>query len=162
MKALSIWQPWASLIATGAKRYETRSWSTKYRGPLLICAAVIGRKRVLKLEIEMLLGQGEFRAGLAPLQGLPLGLHPRTAPSVSLNSLPFGKAVAVVDIVDCLCTDDMTRTQVGYDLPFGDFTLGRFAWKLENVRAFKSPFPIKGTQRLFEVDDKLIEEALCR
>lgn len=39
MKALSIWEPWASLIACGTKRIETRSWSTEYRGPLLICAA---------------------------------------------------------------------------------------------------------------------------
>ena len=40
MKALTIWQPWASLIACGAKRYETRSWATKYRGPIAIHAAM--------------------------------------------------------------------------------------------------------------------------
>lgn len=34
MKALTIWQPWASLIARGVKQYETRSWPTKYRGPI--------------------------------------------------------------------------------------------------------------------------------
>ena len=39
MKALTLWQPWASLIAVGAKTIETRSWSTAYRGPLLIHAA---------------------------------------------------------------------------------------------------------------------------
>lgn len=38
MQALSIRQPWASLIASGRKTIEVRSWSTKYRGPLLICA----------------------------------------------------------------------------------------------------------------------------
>lgn len=38
MKALSIRQPWASLIAEGSKTIEVRSWPTKYRGPLLICA----------------------------------------------------------------------------------------------------------------------------
>ncbi len=42
MKALSIRQPWASLIARGEKTIEVRSWSTSYRGPLLICA---GAKR---------------------------------------------------------------------------------------------------------------------
>jgi hypothetical protein len=26
MKAITLWQPWASLIAIGAKKYETRSW----------------------------------------------------------------------------------------------------------------------------------------
>ena len=38
MKALTVWQPWASLIADGRKRYETRSWPTRHRGPLAIHA----------------------------------------------------------------------------------------------------------------------------
>ena len=40
MKALTLHQPWASLIAIGAKKIETRSWATSYRGPLAIHAAV--------------------------------------------------------------------------------------------------------------------------
>ncbi len=39
IKALTIWQPYASLIAAGLKQYETRSWSTRYRGLLAIHAA---------------------------------------------------------------------------------------------------------------------------
>ncbi len=39
MKALSIRQPWASLVAAGHKTVECRSWKTKYRGPLLICSS---------------------------------------------------------------------------------------------------------------------------
>lgn len=38
-KALTLWQPWASLVALGVKTIETRSWSTAYRGPLAIHAA---------------------------------------------------------------------------------------------------------------------------
>lgn len=38
MKALSIRQPWASMIARGEKTIEIRSWGTRYRGPLVICA----------------------------------------------------------------------------------------------------------------------------
>ncbi len=37
--ALSIKQPWASLIAQGSKTIETRVWSTLYRGPLVICSS---------------------------------------------------------------------------------------------------------------------------
>ena len=33
MKAVTVRQPWATLIALGMKRFETRSWQTKYRGP---------------------------------------------------------------------------------------------------------------------------------
>jgi len=40
MKALSIRQPFASLILAGKKTIETRNWATKYRGPLLICSGV--------------------------------------------------------------------------------------------------------------------------
>lgn len=36
---MSCHQPWASLIARGRKNIETRSWSTRYRGPLAIHAA---------------------------------------------------------------------------------------------------------------------------
>ena len=38
LKAISLWQPWASLIPLGLKHYETRSWKTNYRGKLLICS----------------------------------------------------------------------------------------------------------------------------
>lgn len=39
IKALSIWQPWASLVAAGVKRHETRHRATSYRGPVAIHAA---------------------------------------------------------------------------------------------------------------------------
>ena len=39
MKALSIKQPWANMIASGEKTIETRMWSTKHRGPLLIVSS---------------------------------------------------------------------------------------------------------------------------
>ena len=48
MKAITIWQPWASMLACGAKQYETRSWATKYRGPIAIHAAALKIPGVLK------------------------------------------------------------------------------------------------------------------
>ena len=39
MKALSVKQPWAELIALGAKPIEVRTWRTDYRGPLAIVAS---------------------------------------------------------------------------------------------------------------------------
>jgi hypothetical protein len=39
MKALSVRQPWASLIASGTKTIETRTWNTKFRGDILIVAS---------------------------------------------------------------------------------------------------------------------------
>lgn len=39
IKALSLKQPWANMIASGEKTIETRRWSTDYRGPLLIVSS---------------------------------------------------------------------------------------------------------------------------
>ena len=66
MKALTVWEPWASLMACGRKNIETRSWPTNYRGPLLICAA----KRKVKKELLAHLKEWEIQNGLAPLKGL--------------------------------------------------------------------------------------------
>ena len=40
MKALTLYQPYATAIALGLKKYETRSWATSYRGPLAIHTSV--------------------------------------------------------------------------------------------------------------------------
>lgn len=40
MKILSVRQPWASLIVTGLKDVENRTWPTKYRGPILVHASL--------------------------------------------------------------------------------------------------------------------------
>lgn len=44
IKVITVWQPWATLIALRVKRLETRSWATKYRGPLAIVS--VGPKRI--------------------------------------------------------------------------------------------------------------------
>jgi hypothetical protein len=57
IKALTIRQPWAELILRGRKPLELRSWSTKYRGPLAIHAAIkvdTGAARRLGLNPEQL------------------------------------------------------------------------------------------------------------
>ena len=48
MKALTIKEPWATLIIDGYKKYEFRSWKTKYRGKILIHAGMSLEKDMLK------------------------------------------------------------------------------------------------------------------
>jgi hypothetical protein len=43
--ALSVKQPWATLLATGVKTVEVRTWSTARRGPLLIHASKVPDER---------------------------------------------------------------------------------------------------------------------
>jgi hypothetical protein len=53
MKALSVKQPWAGLIALGEKTLEVRSWKTSYRGPLVICSSQVpDRKFIEALKLE--------------------------------------------------------------------------------------------------------------
>lgn len=43
LTALSLKQPYANWVASGKKTIETRTWSTKYRGDILICASQSGK-----------------------------------------------------------------------------------------------------------------------
>lgn len=53
MLCLSVKQPYAELIAIGRKRYELRSWTTRHRGPLVICA---GKRPAVRLNSDLPLG----------------------------------------------------------------------------------------------------------
>ena len=140
VKAVSLWEPWASLMALGAKRIETRSWSTSYRGPLLICAA----KRKNLTELAELLHQREFWQGLGVAEG--------TTPQQIIDEiLCFGKALCLVDLEYCHRTETLqAHDAIGTDQPFGNFSTGRFGWCTTGRRRLK-PFPVVGRQGLFDV-----------
>lgn len=69
MKALTIWQPWASLLVSGQKKYETRSWATAYRGPIAIHAAMRPVRRTIDALARR---QGRERVGCTGAAGQPL------------------------------------------------------------------------------------------
>ncbi|GAB6172011.1 hypothetical protein JCM15765_14890 [Paradesulfitobacterium aromaticivorans] len=145
MKAISLLQPWASLIATGAKKIETRSWATRYRGPLAIHAS-----KKWTSEQFTLLSFWQIQGGLAPLVGEALDFTAKSWPGVDEKRLPRGFIIATCDLVDCIPTDDLTQKQIGTDLPFGDFSLGRYGWILENIKPLEKPVPAKGALGLWE------------
>lgn len=149
MKAISLWEPWASLIRTGAKTIETRSWRTNYRGELLICAAKGG---LLRDEVCEFLSEWKFQCGLESLAG-PYAPDDMSRKTININDLNFGKAVAIVELVDCRPTVDLSSDEIGDNRPFGDFTPGRWAWFLKMVRNDFPPFHITGSQGFFEIGD---------
>lgn len=53
MKALSIKQPWASLIAHGIKDIENRTWRTHFRGKIYIHASGVPSGRITQLLTEL-------------------------------------------------------------------------------------------------------------
>lgn len=142
MKAISLWQPWASFMAMGLKRNETRHWATSHRGPLLIHAA---KKKPSKDELEyfwLLLNRHGYTEG-------------------SLYDLPLGAILCRVDMVDCqqIGHENSPReTELEYHL--GNYDHGRYMWMTDNLVKFKEPIPWKGKQGIFFVPDEVIKNAI--
>ena len=144
-KAISIWQPWASLIGLGVKTYETRSWQTNYRGKLIICSA---RKTTKQQQQDYALLSQKYQIDM------------------DWDDLLFGYAIAICDITDCIKISNgliCSILQVEYDC--GDWEIGRYAWKLENIKVLDNPTPVKGKQRLwnlFGVNPQLSQQELLK
>ncbi|MFB2983878.1 DnaB-like helicase N-terminal domain-containing protein [Microseira sp. BLCC-F43] len=122
IKAITLHQPWASLVGRH-KHYETRGWSTDYRGKIAIHAG----KATANCSTELLELIGNVR------------------------DLPMGVIVAIADLVDCIeMTPELIAEQSETELLCGDWKPGRFAWKLENVRRLEIPIPARGYQGLWD------------
>lgn len=148
VKAISLWEPWASAVMTGAKTVETRSWHTHYRGELLICAAKKKDKKSLEL-----LNDVQWQKSLLALHAMSSYHNPFHHPT-GVNHLNFGKAVAMVDVIDCIPSDYFKNlcAEMYYDnVHLGDFSDGRFVWVLDNIKRVKEPFEVKGSQGFFNV-----------
>lgn len=135
MKALSLWQPWATLIAIGAKQWETRSWNTQYRGDVLIHAS----KNESALDV---CSQSPFCAALVAA-GYPN----------ARRDLPRGKALCVAELVAVLTTEEVRGSISTMERDFGNYANGRYAWKFENIRRLIHPFDLRGQQGLWELDE---------
>lgn len=147
IRALSLSQPWATLVAIGAKRIETRSWSTSYRGPIAIHAA----KR-FPGDCRALCSEEPFYRALNPLD------RPRAAGYEDWYSLPLGAIVAVAVLEWVVGTPASPGRVGGHQLPppepeasFGDYAPGRFAWGLERVHRLAEPVPCRGALGLWAV-----------
>jgi hypothetical protein len=140
MKAISIWQPWASLIVSGYKKFETRNWKTSHRGKLIIHAA---KRKPKKEELE----------AIAQNTGLTFSLD---------KDFFLGKALAIVDLIDChLMTDELIEQQSKLELSCGNWQKGRYAWQLQLSAEFNEPIPAQGKQQLWDFPsfyDSLLEE----
>lgn len=158
MKALSLLQPWASLVAIGAKRIETRSWSTRYRGPLAIHASAGFPPTCRKLCAEEPFRTVLLGAGLPiwrPLGGA-IELDP---PLPDWNALPRGQVLAVVTVADCLPTSptfgsypflpEWLDELSDQERAFGNYEEGRWGWHLEDVHRLEPPVPAKGARGLW-------------
>jgi hypothetical protein len=132
IKALSLLQPWASLVVMGAKQIETRSWNTAYRGVLMIHAS-----------------KGRSGAAMAALP-----LFKRHIPD--FNGLPFGAIIGEVVLTDVVRIDalslpaELVNKLSLEERAFGDYHAGRYAWLLKDAVIYDEPIPAKGSLGLWD------------
>lgn len=134
MKAISLWQPWATAMAIGLKSIETRHWSTNIRGLIAIHAAK-----------QWQLPEREWAAELAARHDAPAIANP-----------PLGRIVATGKLVAVKRTEDLWSTISETERSFGNYEPRRFGWIFEDVVALPIPIPFKGAQGFFDIPDELL------
>jgi hypothetical protein len=177
MKALSLTQPWASAIADGVKLWETRSWSTKHRGPLAICSTKAAPEQPLIYGRGKPMPRGFVLAVVDLVDVLPIrgwgvageesvvyhgdGRLDHFVPSdrwLERHEAPDDEAaVALITDVSDQWAAVALITDVSDQYPWGDWTPGRYAWRLENIRPLPEPVPVTGRQGLFALPADVAE-----
>lgn len=167
MKAISLTQPWATLVAVGSKRIETRSWQTSYRGRLAIHASK-GFPGEAKRLCEA--------SGICAALGWPRLPNPLTQEALDesarlIKSLPLGAVIATCNLVACkFITSAMSPPAWPGELElrqsmlpppepelnFGNYECGRYGWILKDIKALATPIPYKGALSLWEFPDELL------
>lgn len=178
MKAISLWQPWASLIACGAKPFETRSWAPPREligQPIAIHAAKKIDKGAAQFAEALMYGQHDNHGGLAEQLEASWGGDEAVDDELMAN---FGMAPMPVGCVVCIALLDaafllgepaegtavpgarVVKRLTSRQMPecftvridaFGDYAPGRWAWLLRDVKPLRPPPPAKGAQGIFEL-----------
>ncbi len=135
MKALTVKQPWASMISVGAKCVETRTWGTRYRGTIAIHA-----------------GKSWDAYQSQKLAAEPcLNLFPDPKPIL-------GAIICVATLIECGPADHMLA-QYGteHDEELGNYGPEMWGWALQNVTPI-DPIPCMGAQQLWNVPEAIIDQ----
>lgn len=141
MKALPMWQPWASLVALGAKRVETRGYPPSrlglHPGQRI---AIHATKRATEL---WLCEYDYFCEYVLDPDALPLG--------ALIATCTIARAVGITET-----TPAFLRAKDPQEYAFGNYAIGRWAWVLADVAPLPAPVPFKGSQGAFDVPDHLL------
>jgi len=182
MRTISLWQPWATLVAIGAKRFETRSWRSDHFGPVAIHATKgfgkLGDGRPFTVDdCAALCASEPFRSALA------------AAGIGGVDDLPFGKVLAVGIVAASIRIPhaparfapvpgrswqwepaaghyNLSPGRVEQVPPpdpersFGDYTPGRFAWLLSDVTRLREPVKAQGGRKFWTWDDAEAADAI--
>lgn len=144
--AMTVIQPWATLLALGEKRIETRSWGTKYRGWVAITSSA--RYPLQCRDYELF---EPFKSALAPW----VSVH---------KKLPLGCVVGIGRLAGCYYTGD-SDIQPSWlqklppkEFAFGNYAPKRYGWLFDEVKVLQKPIPCKGKLYLWPVSPQLCLE----
>lgn len=154
MKVITLLQPWASLIFTPvpgtnnkkfAKGWETRSWKPSEKMIELLkddSLYIHASKRLGKDQIE-LSKQWPFSDYIKDIRDLPLG--------VIIGSIYLGEIMTTEGwIFRASQYEDGAFERYAEENQFGDYSPGRYAWKLLSPRLLKTPIPAKGSLSIWD------------
>lgn len=153
MKALTIWQPWASLIMAGAKPYEFRSWpAPKFIvGQRIVIHA--GAPKMDPTEIKVLLLRlrkpDGYTTGLLADKAVPVLERALGSPAVFPRKHALGTAVLGEPVLACnlwpeAFTSDSTRIEQS-----------NWAWPVSEIQHFDEPVPMNGAQGFWNFGNAL-------
>lgn len=135
LRAIGLWQPWASAMALGLKLIETRHWETDYRGWVAICAVQTKAH-----------SQYIYNAAVYPAF--------KAAGIVDHRALPFGAIVAVGYLFDCVRSETIRGFLSPLELALGNYEDERYGWQFRDVLKLDRPVPMKARQCWWSVTRK--------
>jgi hypothetical protein len=139
MKALSLLQPWASLLAGGEKRIETRSWKTQERGRIAIHASKAFHEADYRLCYTQSFSSALIRLGFDEPAGLPVGA-----------------ILGVGSLEDVRPAMDVRKSIDDKEAAFGNYEMGRWAWIFVDLCIFEKPILARGMPGLWDVPASLL------
>ncbi len=152
MKALTLTQPWASLVAIGAKRIETRGWMTSYRGALAIHAS----KGFPGHAKDLCTSRRVCEAFGWPVAPNPLTQEWLDDSARRIKALPLGCIVATCRLMACVRTEDLlSKSAYASDMTeqeelFGNYEPRRWGWMLTDIKPLREPILAKGALSLWD------------
>jgi hypothetical protein len=158
MRALTLHEPWASLMAHGRKRVETRSWRWPHALPAVV--AIHAAKRWTP-DMARLCSSEPFRATLKEL-----GIYDQAY----RREFPLGCIVGVGKLAAVQPSHNFVRG-AGYgshnglvvvpeaEFQFGDLSPGRYGWIFERVVRLATPVPVKGNRMVWTWEKPSAEAA---
>lgn len=144
MKALTIWQPWASLVMILAKPIEWRKWAYTDRNPGLVDKRIVihaGSRPIRPQEVfDIRKRLEDGNSSLIPELALPLIEKLLAAPKCR-GVLPLAAALGTAILRKPRSVDSL------FSQPDSDrVTHHMFGWPLSDVRRFDEPIPMRGMQ----------------